>query len=191
MNIQKKLSLNKHPGDCVPYSLVAAKNVKVSNDDRMIVNEEGLEDCKAIANSIHEDGINNFKIVGVIPTSTELILFVINVDNNESYIYRYNEESSSCYRVNSNWKYNGGKIKGTYTYNVKNHLIIAVAESDASINVPLKTINIDLDSGSPDTEMSIIPQVTLPTVSNLNYVSGAAYKGFYFCLLYTSPSPRD
>ena len=47
MNIQKKLSLNKHPGDCVPYSLVAAKNVKVSNDDRMIVNEEGLEDCKA------------------------------------------------------------------------------------------------------------------------------------------------
>ena len=39
MNIQKKLSLNKHPGDCVPYSLVAAKNVKVSNDGRMIVNE--------------------------------------------------------------------------------------------------------------------------------------------------------
>ena len=87
MNIQKKLSLNKHPGDCVPYSLVAAKNVKVSNDDRMIVNEEGLEDCKAIANSIHEDGINNFKIVGVIPTSTELILFVINVDNNLSLIH--------------------------------------------------------------------------------------------------------
>ena len=102
MNIQKKLSLNKHPGDCVPYSLVAAKNVKISNDDRMIVNEEGLEDCSIIANSIHEDGINNFKIVGVIPTSTELILFVINVDNNESYIYRYNEESSSCYRANSN-----------------------------------------------------------------------------------------
>lgn len=86
MNIQKKLSLNKHPGDCVPYSLVAAKNIKISNDDRMIVNEEGLEDCSIIANSIHEDGINNFKIVGVIPTSTELILFVINVDNNESYI---------------------------------------------------------------------------------------------------------
>ena len=79
MNIQKKLSLNKHPGDCVPYSLVAAKNVKVSNDDRMIVNEEGLEDCKVIANAIHEDGINNFKIVGVIPTSTELILFIVNV----------------------------------------------------------------------------------------------------------------
>lgn len=150
MNIQKKLSLNKHPGDCVPYSLVAAKNVKVSNDDRMIVNEEGLEDCKAIANSIHEDGINNFKIVGVIPTSTELILFIVNTDSNESYIYRYNEQADNCYRVNSNWKYNGGKIKGTYTYNVKNHLIVAIAESDASIDVPLKTINIDLDSDRPD-----------------------------------------
>ena len=53
MNIQKKLSLNKHPGDCVPYSLVAAKNIKVSNDGRMIVNEEGLEDCKVIANAIY------------------------------------------------------------------------------------------------------------------------------------------
>lgn len=183
MNIQKKLSLNKHPGDCVPYSLVAAKNVKVSNDDRMIVNEEGLEDCKAIANSIHEDGINNFKIVGVIPTSTELILFIVNTDSNESYIYRYNEQADNCYRVNSNWKYNGGKIKGTYTYNVKNHLIVAIAESDASIDVPLKTINIDLDSDRPDSEMSVIPQVTLPTISGLNYVSGGAYKGFYFIFI--------
>lgn len=183
MNIQKKLSLNKHPGDCIPYSLVAAKNVKVSNDSRMIVNEEGLEDCYVIANTIHGDGINNFKIVGVIPTSTELVLFVINVDSNDSYIYRYNEEINSCYRVNSNWKYNGGKIKGTYTYNVKNHLIIAIAESDASVDVPLKTINIDLDSERPDSEMSIIPQITLPTISNLNYVSGGAYKGFYFLFI--------
>lgn len=183
MNIQKKLSLNKHPGDCIPYSLVAAKNVKVSNDGRMIVNEEGLEDCYVIANAIHGDGINNFKIVGVIPTSTELVLFVINVDSNDSYIYRYNEEINSCYRVNSNWKYNGGKIKGTYTYNVKNHLIIAIAENDASVDVPLKTINIDLDSERPDTEMSIIPQITLPTVSNLNYISGSAYKGFYFLFI--------
>ena len=77
MNIQKKLSLNKHPGDCVPYSLVAAKNVKVSNDERMIVNEEGLEDCKVIANAIHEDGINNFKIVGVIPIKKKRILFLL------------------------------------------------------------------------------------------------------------------
>ena len=183
MNIQKKLNLNKHPGDCVPYSLVAAKNVKVSNDDRMIVNEEGLEDCKAIANSIHEDGINNFKIVGVIPTSTELILFIVNTDSNESYIYRYNEQADNCYRVNSNWKYNGGKIKGTYTYNVKNHLIIAIAESNTSIDVPLKTINIDLDSDRPDSEMSVIPQITLPTISGLNYVSGGAYKGFYFIFI--------
>jgi hypothetical protein len=161
MNIQKKLSLNKHPGDCVPYSLVAAKNVKVSNDGRMIVNEEGLEDCKVIANAIHEDGINNFKIVGVIPTSTELILFIVNTDSNSSYIYRYNEQADNCYRVNSNWKYNGGKIKGTYTYNVKNHLIIAITENNASVDVPLKTINIDLDSDRPDSEMSIIPQITL------------------------------
>ena len=86
MNIQKKLSLNKHPGDCVPYSLIAAKNIKVSNDGRMIVNEEGLEDCKVIANAIHEDGINNFKVVGVIPTSTELILFIVNTEIGRAHV---------------------------------------------------------------------------------------------------------
>ena len=31
--------------------------------------------------------------------------------------------------------------------------------------------------------MSIIPQITLPTISNLNYVSGGAYKGFYFMFI--------
>ena len=36
--------------------------------------------------------------------------------------------------------------------------IVAIAESDASIDVPLKTINIDLDSDRPDSGMSVIPQ---------------------------------
>ena len=97
MNIQKKLSLNKHPGDCVPYSLIAAKNIKVSNDGRMIVNEEGLEDCKVIANAIHEDGINNFKIVGVIPTSTELILFIVNTDCQQEQHNRHDCPKVYCF----------------------------------------------------------------------------------------------
>ena len=79
-------------------------------------------------NAIHEDGINNFKIVGVIPTSTELILFVINTDSNSSYIYRYNEQADNCYRVNSNWKYNGVRLKEHILIMLKNHLIVAIAE---------------------------------------------------------------
>lgn len=182
MELQKKLNLNKHPGDCTPYSFIAAKNVKLSNDGRMIVNEEGLEDCNEIADAIHNDGITNFKIIGVIPTSVELVLFIINTDNNKTSIYRYNEDGT-CIKVNSNWKYNGGKIKGTYTYNVKNHLIISIAEYDADVDVPLKTINLDVDNDRLDSEMSIIPEVTLPKIINLKYVSGSAYKGYYFMFI--------
>lgn len=182
MELQKRLNLNKHPGDCTPYSFIAAKNIKISNDDRVIVNEEGLEDCKEIADAIHNDGINNFKIVGIIPTSVELVLFIIDINTNKSSIYRYNEKGI-CIKVNSNWKYNGGKIKGAYTYNVKNHLIVSVAEYDTNVDVPLKTINLDLDNDRPDSEMSIIPEITLPKVSNLKYVSGSAYKGYYFTFI--------
>lgn len=182
MNLQKELNLNKHPGDCVPYSLIAAKNIKLSNDGHLIVNEEGLEDCVEIANAIHNNGIDYFKIVGAIPTSTELVLFVLNTDTRAASIYRY-KDNGDCIRVNTNWKYNGGKIKGTYTYNVKNHLIISIAEYDANIDVPLKTINLDLDNDRPDSEMSIIPEVTLPRVTNLKYVSGSAYKGYYFMFI--------
>lgn len=178
MELQKRLNLNKHPGDCVPYSFVAAKNIKISNDERVIVNEEGLEDCDDIANAIHANGTNNFKIVGVIPTSTELVLFVLDIDSNQSSIYRYDNENNVCAKTNTNWDYNGGKIKGTYTYNVDGDLIICIAEYDANIDVPLKTININKDTHI-DKKNYIVPEVPYCSIMHFATVAGRAYRGYY------------
>ena len=40
MDIVPRLNLNKHPKDCANLSLVNALNVKVSNDESCITNEE-------------------------------------------------------------------------------------------------------------------------------------------------------
>ena len=44
----------------------------------------------------------------------------------------------------NNFIWHGGKLKGTFTYNIKTQLIIAVAESDTLTGdlIPLKTINL-------------------------------------------------
>ena len=51
MNITPKLSLNKHPKDCDPLSLVNATNVKVTNDLTLISNEEDLKRNEIIYNT--------------------------------------------------------------------------------------------------------------------------------------------
>lgn len=183
MELKKQLNLNKHPGDALNNSFIAAKNIKLSNDGRMIVNEEGLQDCVVIKEAINNANITNFKIVGVISTSYELILFVIDADNNNrNFIFRYKEGKEniqdSCILVNTLWKYNGGKIKGTYTYNVDGDLIICIAEYDANADVPLKTINLDKDTYI-DEKTYIVPEVPYCAIGNINTITGRAYRGYY------------
>lgn len=150
--IIKKLSLNKHPADVPNYSLIQAKNMKLSNDLVRLVNEEGIAENQVIKNAI----VGKF-IVGIIPTSIELIIFCVNNSNitaAKGFIYRYNEEDNKCILVNDQWIWSGGKLRGTYTYNINNHLIVQLAEdpSDKEDNftnhkvdakVPLKTFDFD------------------------------------------------
>ena len=91
--------------------------------------------------------------------------------------------------------YHGGKITGSFTYNVENDLIIAFSEYDCNNNelVPLRTINL----GNPDkagaedngdirqveSKLSIVPEVKLPAVNNIEYVKGNAYKGWYYLFI--------
>lgn len=165
-DIVKKLSLNKHPSDVPNYSLIQAKNVKLSNDIRRIVNEEGLIENDIIkAAIVKRYGGANWIICGVIPTSDELIIFTCQVDPAASShyhdvckIFRYNETYNKCIIVNDQWKWYGGKLRGTYTYNVNNHLIVQLAEDPydleeyndrpageqaPNIKVPLKSFDFD------------------------------------------------
>ena len=154
MEIVKKLNLNKTPQAVDNGSLIFAKNIKLSADSHYLTNEESLLGVASLAN----------KIVGVIPTNKELVVFKYDDVNNISSILRIKETESGVETiiVPNNWKYNGGTITGTYTYNVKNELIVAFGEYDANIDVPLKTINLDTSTANDYEDLyNIAPNVPI------------------------------
>ena len=91
----------------------------------------------------------------------------------------------------NNFIWHGGKLKGTFTYNIKTQLIIAVAESDTLTGdlIPLKTINLgkwedtvssfDTDLALTNEQISLNPELKIPQITNFEYVNGLAYKGWY------------
>ena len=167
MEIVKKLNLNKTPQAVDNGSLIFAKNIKLSADSHYLTNEESLLGVASLAN----------KIVGVIPTNKELVVFKYDDVNNISSILRIKETESGVETVivPNNWKYNGGTITGTYTYNVKNELIVAFGEYDANIDVPLKTINLDTSTANDYEDLyNIAPNVPICNCKLNRLVSGVA-----------------
>lgn len=140
MEIIPKLNLNRNPKDIPSGSLVAAKNMMVDDTGSYFTNEYGFDvafECK------NDDEY----ICGVIPTNKELVVFTYSFSDGKSRIYKYKDgKYNEC---NLGWKYSGGKITGSYTYNYKGELIIAVGEYDAtdangnSIQIPYKCWNLD------------------------------------------------
>ena len=211
MNIIPKLSLNKHPKDNTNLSLVNALNIKISNDESCITNEESIY-INSIINDFLKELYNGlYKIKGIIPCNTELVLFTQSItDTNKLDIIRYrekdlnHEESIYCAYggknsegnfVNNRLTYHGGEIKGTFTYNVENNLIIAISEYNTIDGelVPLKVINLgifeetDADNNSDknlsDGLLSIVPEVKIPNIGNVEYIKGNAYKGWYYLFI--------
>lgn len=132
-------------------SITHAMNIVVSKDGNSIENEKSLETIV----TLEED----LKIVGIIPCATELVIFC---DNNN--IYRFDEETQELNQVANSWNWYGGEVFGTYTYNVRGDLIVAISERNADKDVPLKVINLNnADLGSDDiyTLNPAIPQVTV------------------------------
>lgn len=187
MNITPKLSLNKHPKDCDPLSLVNATNVKVTNDLTLISNEEDLKRNEIIYNTLNNEfGGSEYSIIGIIPCNDEIIIFASG--RATSTIARYNEKENKCKII-----YNGvllnniSKIKGTFTYNVNNDLIIAVSLYNINTDEPLRIFNlgkfndINIDSKQfESTVSSIIPEVKLPSIESHYYVKGSCYKGWTY-----------
>ena len=187
MNIIPELNLNRHPKDCKCYSLVDANNVRLSNDNSCLQSEESI-----IENNI----INQFltktyqfgKLVGVIPCNKEVIIFWTIDDVASKYaIIRYNEDANKCKQYYTQ-KYNGGIIKGDFTYNAKDELIIAFCESEddehkLTEDSPLKTANLGVfdDTFVPIYEDNLVlnPISIFSKITNLDYINGVAKKGWY------------
>ena len=194
-NIVKELSLNKHPKDCKDLSLINARNIMVSNDFSCLQNELNITEHPTL-----QDYLEDKILVGYIPCNTEVVLFTVSDDDYDSLksnktainstITRYDEESDELIKCLSNFKYHGGKIVGTFTYNVQNNLIIAVAESDSITGdkVPLRSINLgkfDEETKGTDRELNaglhaVSPELILPKISDFNYIPGTTYKGWYY-----------
>lgn len=188
-NINKKLVLNKHPKDCDDLVLVNARNVKVSNDFSCLQSENSIFHNKVIESYLNNNFGNDWKIAGIIPCNVELILIVYKGDSfpTTASIVRYNEDKDSCEISYNKFEYHGGKIKGTFTYNVQSNLILSIAEYNTSFNIPLRTINIgkfgikgdDTDVNLKNGLLSNAPEVYIPKLINQEYVVGNAYKGWY------------
>ena len=193
-NIKPILNLNKHPKDCENLSLVNARNIQISDDLSVIENEKSI-----IINKFNEDilnltGYSNYKIIGAIPCNVEIIFFVIETKPGyyitssgvKCSIIRCNEEYNESKLVTNNYKYFGGQIIGTFTYNSRNELILGVSEYDALIDIPLKSFNIGTweNNSSEDINLSydnlsIVPTVKFPEFTNVKFEGGKANKGWY------------
>lgn len=140
MEIIPKLNLNRNPKDIPNNSIVAAKNMVVDDTGSYLTNEWGF----GVAFECPNDG--EF-ICGVVPTNKEFVIFTYCTTDKVSRIYRKTDVSS--YEVNIGWKYSGGTLVGSYTYNYKGELIIALGEYDAvgpngeTIQIPYKCWNLD------------------------------------------------
>lgn len=187
MNITPKLSLNKHPKDCVSLSLVNATNVKVTNDLTLISNEEDLKRNEIIYNTLNNKfGGSGYSIIGAIPCNDEIIIFAS--EQATSVIARYNEKENKCKIIyNGSLLNNINKIKGTFTYNVNNDLIIAISLYNTNTDEPLRVFNLgkfndtNIDNNQFKDEISsIIPEVKLPSIKNHYYIKGSCYKGWTY-----------
>ena len=170
MEIVKELNKDGGYESIKNGSMTHAVNAMVSRDGNSIQNEQSIETIITLS--------ENEEIVGVISCSDEIVIFT-----NNSKIRRYKESTKAITEVATNWNYQGGKVIGTYTYNVNNELIVAITELNSDEEVPLKIINLnkpnDLEGGS-DIKYTLVPNIPKTNLNNSKLVSGSAiYKGIY------------
>ena len=170
MEIVKELNKDGGYESIKNGSMTHAVNAMVSRDGNSIQNEQSIETIITLS--------KNEEIVGVISCSDEIVIFT-----NNSKIRRYKESTKAITEVATNWNYQGGKVIGTYTYNVNNELIVAITELNSDEEVPLKIINLNkpnyLEGGS-DIKYTLVPNIPKTNLNNSKLVSGSAiYKGIY------------
>ena len=159
-------------------SITHAMNVVVSKDGNSIQNEKSFETIVTLDSSI--------KIVGVVPCAVELVIFC---DNND--IYRYNESTDTTVKVPAVWNWYGGEVFGTYTYNVRGDLIVAISERNAVKDVPLKIINISHPEVADDEMYTLNPTIVFPYVQSNEIVSGGKSRCGTYILYYRYKTSED
>lgn len=194
MNILPQLSLNGHYQTKKSMSMVDANGIRLSKDCNTLETDNLLKNAHDIGTTIANNAPNRViskEIVYILSCNKELIIFanyayMVTQDiAHKCKVFRYKEESdneSHTELIIEDYEYHGGKLTGTFTYNVDNDLIIAISEYGENLHIPLKVINIDkiINQTIDESKVSICPEVKIPTINNINYVKGNAYKGWYY-----------
>lgn len=163
MEIIKELNKSDAIESIKNGSITHSVNIIVSKDGHSIQNENSFETVVEFP--------NDTKIVGAIPCATEIVIFT---DKNE--IYRYDESTSELTKVESVWKWAGGEVFGTYTYNILKNLIIAISERNTDNIVPLKIINLDDAMVENEDAYTLDTAIPVPTILKESIIQGNAIK---------------
>lgn len=150
-------------------SITHAVNVIVSKDGNSIQNEKSLETIVTL-----DEGE---KIVGIISCARELVIFTAS-----NKIYRYDENTKINTLVSSSWKWYGGEVFGTYTYNVRGDLIVAISERNPREDVPLKVININNANLGSDNIFTLNPDIPQVTVTDYGQEYGGRMRNGTYLL---------
>lgn len=171
MEINKKLNIDNDLEFLNSGDVAHACGVVVNNTNEGFMNEHNLERRYTLPNK-------GEKVVGFVSCADEFVLFT-----NLNHIFRYNEALKSQVEVNTNWKWQGGKVIGAYTYNINKELIIGITEIGADEDVPLKIINLDKPDyivGQSDDKYTINPVIPQYNLVNYSTVNGnSMYRGVY------------
>lgn len=100
--------------------------------------------------------------------------------NDRIKIFEYNEVENTFEIVKCAWKYSGGKINGCVTLNNRGEFILTVCEYNASINIPIKHINIKTSTEFDDESIyTQTPKIPISNIYLLNYYAKPIPKGVY------------
>lgn len=180
MDIIKRLQLNRNPKDIKSGSIVGAKNIMFDPISSSITNEYGFyEDYQA------EEG---FEIKGVISCNEEICIFLhrngdLEHDITElSRIDRLKDGNVSPSSYDNIWQWEGGEVVGTFAYNYKKELILAISELGVvNKDVPLKVINLDNFESIQNLTGKL--EENIPQIKDCNYE--ITNKGNLVCGVYT------
>ena len=162
MIIDKKLNLDIPLEYAKDNSLVFASNIVTSADGTTIQNEPALVD---FVNKL------NINYAGHISCNEEFIIFT-----KQSTIYRISKNKEVKVVENIPWKWGGGEVYGTFSYNINNELVVAVSERNVGdAKIPLKIINLDRDiinGYNKDDIYTLTPDIPKSNIVNIAYVQG-------------------
>lgn len=176
------LYLNRNPRSLPPGSIVCAKNMMIDENGESLVTDSGIED---ITSDFPEAA---GALCLAIPAIGEVVYVCANG------IYRYNETTGLYTAYTGVYKPNNSThtFVGDYYYNVRNELIISIAESSEGGDIPLVALNLDNPLPYATGVDCDIVAPFMPIVSMSHEVtSGRAKKGEYHFFIRFTRSDVD